>query len=48
LISVAWLTSDRVLAGTEDGRLLLIESNELKGVFRALDLQLICLPGKDE
>ncbi|XP_059470478.1 cilia- and flagella-associated protein 57 [Neocloeon triangulifer] len=48
LSSVAWLTSDRILAGTDDGRLLLIESNELRAVFRAYGLQTVALPPKNE
>ncbi|XP_065338039.1 cilia- and flagella-associated protein 57 [Cloeon dipterum] len=48
LSSVAWLTSDRILAGTDDGRLLLIESNELRAVFRAYGLQKVSLPSKNE
>jgi cilia- and flagella-associated protein 57 len=48
LISVAWLTPDCLLTGTEDGRLLLVESNELRSVYKANGLQLISLPVPDE
>lgn len=39
LSCVAYLTSERILAGTKDGRLVLVEATELKGVFKAADLK---------
>lgn len=38
---VAWLTQDRVLAGTVDGRLLSFENGELKGIFVASELTIL-------
>ena len=35
---VAWLSFDRVLAGTNDGRLVMIDGGELRAIFRALDV----------
>lgn len=46
--TAAWLTSDRVLCGTSDGRLLLIEAGELKFIYDALNVVLINVKEKDE
>ncbi|XP_044252622.1 cilia- and flagella-associated protein 57 [Tribolium madens] len=46
--SAVWLTQDRLLVGTLDGRLLVIESGELKFVFSAADLAVMDLKPKDE
>lgn len=39
LSCVVYLTAERILAGTKDGRLVLVENNELKGVFKAADIK---------
>ncbi|KAJ1523827.1 hypothetical protein ONE63_010385 [Megalurothrips usitatus] len=39
LSCVAYLTPERILAGTKDGRLVLVENNDLKGVFKAADIK---------
>lgn len=39
LSCVAYLTPERILAGTKDGKLVLVENNDLKGVFKAADVK---------
>lgn len=46
--SVCWLSYDRVLAGTTDGRLLLVETGELKAVLAAMEVNYINAKAKDE
>lgn len=46
--TAAWLTSDRILCGTADGKLLLIEGGELKAVFDAVTVTFINAKEKDE
>lgn len=48
LTTVQWLNQDRIIAGTDDGRLLIVESGDLKCVFYAQDLILMQLKSKDE
>jgi hypothetical protein len=52
IISVAWLSFDRVIGGTSDGKLLLVDSGELKAVFNAMNLTTINMklhePGKGQ
>jgi len=33
------LSAERILAGTTDGRFVLVENNDLKGIFKATDLK---------
>lgn len=33
IVSVCWLTDDRVLAGCKDGKILLVQSGDLNGVY---------------
>lgn len=46
--TAAWLTSDRVLCGTADGKLILIEAGELKAVYNAWTVFLMNVKDKDE
>lgn len=45
---VCWLNSDRVLAGTEDGRLIIVENGDLKGRYKACDFGEMDLQVVDE
>nr|CAD7457121.1 unnamed protein product [Timema tahoe] len=45
---VCWIAFDRILAGTKDGRLVFVESGELKAIYRAMDLNMITFQAKDE
>nr|CAD7580149.1 unnamed protein product [Timema californicum] len=45
---VCWIAFDRILAGTKDGRLVFVESGELKAIYRAMDLNMITIQAKDE
>lgn len=33
-----WLSFDRIISGTKDGRIVLVESGELKAIYRVLDI----------
>lgn len=44
----AWLSQDKLLAGTTDGRLMVIDSGELKAIYHAEDLTNLDLAGKEE
>lgn len=44
----AWLSQDKLLTGTTDGRILYIDSGDLKAVYNVEDLMLINLSGKEE
>lgn len=46
--SAIWLSQDRLLVGTVDGRLLVIESGELKFIFNASELTAMDLKSKEE
>lgn len=50
ITSVAWLSFDRVIGGTSDGNLLLVDSGKLKAVYKAMNLTTINMklqePGK--
>lgn len=48
LTTVAWISQDRVLTGTKNGTLLLIESGDLKAIFNVNDLPVMQLKVKDE
>lgn len=43
-----WLSQDKLLTGTTDGRILFIDSGDLKGVFNADDLMCLNVSGKDD
>lgn len=46
--SAIWLTQDRILTGTKNGKLLFLESGELKAVFNANDLTVMNLKIKED
>ena len=46
--SVTWLNSDRILAGTSDGRILFLENGELKQVFKASETMFMNMKIRDE
>jgi len=46
--TAAFLGSDRVLVGTADGRLLLIDNGELKAVYNADSVEFIEIAEKEE
>lgn len=46
--SVAWLSQDRLLLGSSDGKVLMIESGELKAIFSASDMPFINFKINDE
>ncbi|XP_057334478.1 cilia- and flagella-associated protein 57-like [Microplitis mediator] len=46
--SVVWLNSDRLLAGTRDGRLFYLDNGELKAIFNVRDTAVINLKTRDE
>lgn len=48
LTSVCWLTPDRVMAGTKDGRLIVIEYGDLRALYRAFEVTIIDVKLKDE
>ncbi|XP_067002116.2 cilia- and flagella-associated protein 57 [Anabrus simplex] len=48
LTCCCWLTFDRVLAGTKDGRFILVESGELKAMYKATELTILDAKIKDE
>ncbi|KAJ9581156.1 hypothetical protein L9F63_023661, partial [Diploptera punctata] len=45
---VTWLSFDRVIAGTFDGRLVIIDGGELRAIYRALDVTEIHIRIQDE
>ena len=45
---VTWLSFDRVLAGTRDGRLVIIDGGELRALYRALDVTEMYVKTQDE
>lgn len=46
ITGVCWITKDLVLAGTKDGRIIVVESADLRGVYKAYDLNEIYLKVK--
>lgn len=38
ILSVCWLTDDRVLAGCKDGKVLIIQSGDLNGIYDINDV----------
>lgn len=46
--SAAWLSQDRLLIGSADGKLLFIESGELKMIFNVADLAVVDLKAKED
>lgn len=48
LTCATWLSQDRLICGSVDGRLLVLDSGELKAIFFAGDLPSINLKIKDE
>jgi len=44
ILSVCWLTDDRVLAGCKDGKILIVQSDDLNGIYdinQVTDIQII-------
>ncbi|KAK0157898.1 hypothetical protein PV328_011585 [Microctonus aethiopoides] len=39
--SIVWLTTDRLLAGTRDGRILIIENGDLKSIYNISEITMI-------
>ncbi|XP_045476478.1 cilia- and flagella-associated protein 57 [Harmonia axyridis] len=48
LNTACWLSQDRILIGTKDGKFLFLESGELKTIFQANDLPVMNLRIKEE
>lgn len=48
LNTACWLSQDRILIGTKDGKFLFLESGELKTIFHANDLPVMNLRIKEE
>ncbi|XP_075215374.1 testes of unusual size [Lycorma delicatula] len=48
LTCVCWLTSDRVIAGTKDGRLIIVEYGDLRALYKAQEVTLIDIKVKDD
>lgn len=46
--AATWITQDRLMAGTADGKLMFIENSELKAIFWAGNLPIINLRMKDK
>lgn len=46
--SAAWLSQDRLILGCNDGKILIIESGELKAVFWAGDMPIVNFNVKEE
>ncbi|RZF41535.1 hypothetical protein LSTR_LSTR000249 [Laodelphax striatellus] len=46
--TVCWLTPERVVAGTRDGRLIFVEFGDLRALYRALEATVIDVRIKDE
>ncbi|XP_039276040.1 cilia- and flagella-associated protein 57 [Nilaparvata lugens] len=46
--TVCWLTPERVVAGTRDGRLVFVEFGDLRALYRALEATIIDVKVKDE
>lgn len=44
----AWLSQDKLITGTTDGRMLVVDSGELKAVYNVDDLMMLDLQGKEE
>ncbi|KAI5711305.1 hypothetical protein M8J76_004736 [Diaphorina citri] len=40
-LSVSWISAERLIAGTSDGRIILVDSGELKGIYKAYDADVI-------
>ncbi|KAK9883072.1 hypothetical protein WA026_001275 [Henosepilachna vigintioctopunctata] len=48
LTTACWLSQDRILIGTRDGKFLFLESGELRAIFLAHDLPVLNLKLKEE
>ncbi|XP_016840844.1 cilia- and flagella-associated protein 57 [Nasonia vitripennis] len=48
ITSLAWLNTDRLLAGTSDGRILFLENGDLKNIFKMTEVTLINLKIREE
>ncbi|XP_015123643.1 cilia- and flagella-associated protein 57 [Diachasma alloeum] len=46
--SICWLNTDRLLAGTEDGRILFMENGDLKNIFKMKEVSLMNLKLREE
>ncbi|XP_011306026.1 cilia- and flagella-associated protein 57 [Fopius arisanus] len=46
--SICWLNNDRLLAGTDDGRILFLENGDLKSIFKMSDVTQINLKVREE
>lgn len=46
--AATWLSQDRILLGTNDAKILIVDSGELKAVFWAGDLPIMNMKNKDE
>ncbi|KAJ8941065.1 hypothetical protein NQ314_010502 [Rhamnusium bicolor] len=46
--SVCWLSQDRLIVGSSTGKLLILETGELKAIFHASDLPVINMKARDE
>lgn len=47
-LSVCWISSERLIAGTSDGRIILVDSGELKAIYRAHDTDTIMFASNKE
>lgn len=48
ITSITWVNSDRLLAGTRDGRILFLENGDLKNIFKVSETDLMNLKIKNE
>ncbi|XP_012285272.1 cilia- and flagella-associated protein 57 [Orussus abietinus] len=46
--SMTWLNTDRLLAGTRDGRILYLENGDLKNIYKMQDISLMNLKIREE
>ncbi|XP_063983193.1 cilia- and flagella-associated protein 57 [Diachasmimorpha longicaudata] len=46
--SICWLNTDRLLAGTEDGRILFMENGDLKNIFKMKEVTVMNLKLREE
>lgn len=47
-VSVCWISAERVVAGTSDGRIILVDSGELKAMYKVYDTDIIALAATKE
>ncbi|XP_015597863.1 cilia- and flagella-associated protein 57 [Cephus cinctus] len=48
ICSMTWLNTDRLLAGTRDGRILYLENGDLKNIYKMVDTEIMNLKIREE